>query len=95
MSQIIVEVGKQMDGATFQLSPQTRAMLSSRSSQRLPTSSIFVSYGSKQALGTMHDPMLSHIVALLTGLSDSQIRELGFSVVNPADSEILFESSSD
>lgn len=94
MSQIVVEVGKQMDGTTFQLSPQTRAMLSSRSGERLPTSSIFVS-GSRQTLGTLRDPMLSHIVALLTGLTESQIRELGFSVVNPADSEILFESSSD
>jgi hypothetical protein len=94
MSQIVVEVGKQMDGATFQLSPQTRALLSSRSGQRLPASSIFVS-GAKQALGTMRDPMLSHIVALLTGLTDSQIRELGFSLVNPTDSEVLFESSSD
>ncbi len=86
MSQIVVEVGKQMDGATFQLSPQTRAMLSSRSGQRLPASSIFVS-GAKQALGTMRDPMLSHIVALLTGLTDTQIRELGFSLVNPTDSD--------
>ena len=36
-------------------------------------------------------PFWSHIVALLTGMSETQIRKLGgFSVVSPTDNEVLF-----
>jgi hypothetical protein len=96
MSQIVVEVGKQMDGATFQLSPHTRVTLASEPGKQLPASSVFVSYESRHDFESAHGPFWSHIVALLTGLSEDQIRQMGgFSVVSPTDDEILFESSTD
>jgi hypothetical protein len=96
MSQIVVEVGKQIDGATFQLSPQTRASLASATGKQLPAASIFVSYGTRRNFDTAHGPLWSHIVALLTGLSDVQIHRMGgFSIVSPTDNEILYESGSD
>ena len=96
MSQIVVEVGKQMDGATFQLSPQTRATLASKTGRQLPASSIFVSYETRKSAEAMQGPLWGHIVALLTGLSEDQIHKMGgFSIVSPTDDEILFESSTD
>lgn len=93
MSGIVVEIGKQMNGATFQLSPQTRVALAETTGRQLPTSSVFVSYDTKSNFEAMHGPFWSHIVALLTGMSDDQIRRLGgFSVVSPTDNEVLFES---
>ena len=94
MSTIIVEIGKQMDGATFQLSPQTRTALATQTGRQLLTSSIFVSYDTKRDFEAMHGPFWSHIVALLTGMSEDQIRKMGgFSVVSPTDDQVLFESS--
>lgn len=96
MSQIVVEVGKQMEGATFQLSPHTRVALSSETGKQLPAASIFVSYDAKHDFDSAQGPFWNHIVALLTGLSEDQIRKMGgFSVVSPAGDEILFESGSD
>ena len=94
MSAIVVEIGKQMNGATFQLSPQTRVALAAQTGKQFPASSIFVAYDTKRNSEAMHGPFWSHIVALLTGMSDDQIRKLGgFSVVSPTDNEVLFESS--
>jgi hypothetical protein len=95
MSQIIVEVGKQMDGATFQLSPQTRALLALQTGRQFPASSVFVSYGTRSDFQAAHGPLWEHIVAILTGLTEAQIREMGFSVVSPTDSQVLFDSGSD
>jgi hypothetical protein len=94
MSAIVVEIGKQMNGATFQLSPQTRVALAAQMGTQLPTSSVFVAYDPRGSSEQMRGPFWSHIVALLTGMSDDQIRGLGgFSVVSPTDDEVLFESS--
>jgi hypothetical protein len=96
MAQIVVEVGKQMDGATFQLSPQTRASLASQTGKQLPAASIFVSYDTRKDLEKTQGPHWGHIVALLTGLSEDQILRMGgFTILSPTDNEILFESSSD
>jgi hypothetical protein len=96
MAQIVVEVGKQMDGATFQLSPQTRATLASKTGRSFPASSIFVSYETPKKADGVQGPLWGHIVALLTGLSEDQIHKMGgFSVVSPTDDEILFESGTD
>ena len=94
MSAIVVEIGKQMNGATFQLSPQTRVALAAQTGKQLPASSVFVSYDPRSNSEAKNGPFWSHIVALLTGMSEAQIRKLGgFSVVSPTDNEVLFESS--
>src|SRR5262245_32191647 len=94
MSAIVVEIGKQMNGATFQLSPQTRVALAEQTGKQLPASSVFVSYDTRSSSETKNGPFWSHIVALLTGMSEAQIRKLGgFSVESPTDNDVLFESS--
>lgn len=93
MSSIVVEVGKQMNGATFRLSPKTEAMLASRIPNWSPASSIFVSFDTQWNFERLHDPMWAQIVMLLTGLSEQQIQDLGgFSFVSPTDKAVVFES---
>ncbi len=94
MAKIIVEVGKQMDGMTFRLSPKTKIALSSRpQSQPLP-SSVFVSYDTKSDFEQIHEPLSEYIVMILTGLHERQIAKLGgFQFVLRPNDEILFDSN--
>ena len=57
MSKIVVEVGKQMDGVTFRLSPKTRAFLSSRFGNLPSPSSVFVSYETASNFEHYHGPL--------------------------------------
>jgi len=91
---IVVAVGKQSNGATFQLTPKTRATLESRFPDWSPTpSSVFVSSSRQWDFERMNDPMWTQIVMLLTRLSEDQIQDLGgFKFLDPVDQEIFFES---
>jgi hypothetical protein len=90
---IVVAVGKQSNGATFQLTPKTRAMLESRFPGWSPTpSSVFVSSSRQWDFERMNDPMWIQIVMLLTRLSEDQIQDLGgFKFVSPADDQVVYE----
>ncbi|MFY9820235.1 MAG: hypothetical protein WAM82_02565 [Thermoanaerobaculia bacterium] len=93
MSPIVIEVGKQMNGATFRLSPKTEAMLASRIPNWSPASSIFVSFDTQWDFDRLHGPMWTQIAMLLTGLSEEQIQDLGgFVFMTPTDKEVVFES---
>ena len=94
MSKIVVEVGRQMDGATFRLSPKTREFLSSRFKNLPPPSSVFVSHeqasDSEKYFGSLGD----HLPMILTGLGENDLKELGgFEFVSPVDGKIVFEST--
>jgi hypothetical protein len=92
---IVVAVGNQGNGAAFQLTPKTRAMLEERfPGWTAAPSSVFVSYSRQWDFKRMHDPMWAQIVMLLTRLSEEQIGELGgFKFVSPADDdEIVYAS---
>ena len=90
---IVVAVGKQSNGATFQLTPKTRGMLESRFPGWSPTpSSVFVSSSRQWDFERMNDPMWVQIVMLLTRLSEGQLQDLGgFRFVSPAD-QVVYES---
>ncbi len=93
MPKIVVEVGKQMDGATFCLSPKTRAFLRSRFKDSPSPSSVFVSYATASDLEHYRGPLWEHVVMILTGLNEKQLSELGgFEFVTPMDGKVLFES---
>jgi hypothetical protein len=93
MGKIIVDVGKQMDGMTFRLSPRTRLALSSHSHGQSLPASVFVSYDTQLDLKASHDLIWKHVVMMLTGLTEKQITKLGgFKFVTPPDNEILFEA---
>jgi len=93
MPEIIVDVGRQMDGATFRLSPKTRVMLAGRNLGKPLATSVFVTFDTKEAFERKHGSMWNHIVEMLTGLTKDKIEELGgFRFEDPADREVLFES---
>jgi hypothetical protein len=91
---IEVVVGKQSNGATFQLTPKTRAVLESRFPGWSSTpSSVFVSSSRQWDFERMQDPMWAQIVMLLTRLNERQIQELGgFTFVRPGSREVIYES---
>src|SRR5262249_47051225 len=95
-SQIVIEVGEQGNGTTFQLSPQTRALLQARGLPRPVASSLFVSHETRRdyersALHEIYGPLLTQVATFLTGLSEAEVHKLGFRFVDPADSAVLFE----
>jgi hypothetical protein len=93
MTPIVVEVGKQRNGATFRLSPKTEVRLASRIPDWSPASSIFVSFDTSWDFDRLHGPMWTQIAMLLTGLSEEQIQSLGgFIFMIPTDKEVVFES---
>jgi hypothetical protein len=93
MPEIIIDVGRQMDGATFRLSPQTSARLTAQKLGHPLASSIFVTFTTKEAFERDSGSMWTQIAMLLTGLAADQIKELGgFRFVDPTDREVLFES---
>lgn len=92
MTQIIVEVGKQRDGATFQLSPRTRVLLRDLDPEGAPASSVFLTFDTRKAFSNPQVPWWKHVVLLLTGFSPEQLHRLGgFRFVDPADSEVLYQ----
>jgi len=92
---IVVAVGDQGNGATFQLTPETRRMLESR----LPgwsrgPSAVFLAAERRWDFKLMRGPMWAQVVMLLTGLTEDQVRDLGgFTFVIPeGDDEVVYES---
>src|SRR5208282_5864162 len=94
MPKIIVDVGEQMNGTTFSLSPKTRAFLSPHFRNVVPPSSVFVSHETASNFENYHGPLWEHIAMILTGLSEKQLKELGgFEFVTPVGGKVWFESA--
>lgn len=94
MSKIVIEVGEQMDGATFRLSPKTRVFLSSRFKNLRPPTSVFVSNETASDFEHYYGPLREHLVMILTGLGESDLQKVGeVEFVTPAEGKVLFESS--
>jgi hypothetical protein len=91
---IVVAVGKQSNGATFQLTPKAEMMLRSRMpGWSSAPNSVFISFDRPWDFESMRDPMWIQIVMLLTRLNEQQLEELGgFTFVDPVDHEVFFES---
>ena len=91
---IVVAVGKQSNGAAFELTPKTQEMLKARIPNWSPAPNIvFVSYHRQWDFERMQDPMWAQIVMLLTRLNEQQIQELGgFTFIDPVEHEVFFES---
>ena len=93
MPKIIIEVGEQMNGATFRLSPKTRVFLSSRFKNIRPPTSIFVSNETASDFEHYYGPLREHLVMILTGLPESDLQTVGaVEFVDPADGRVLLES---
>jgi hypothetical protein len=93
MAKIVIDVGEQMDGATFRLSPKTRVFLSSRFKNLRPPTSVFVSNEVRSDFERYYGPLREQLVMILTGLRESDLQEVGeVEFVDPADGKVLLES---
>jgi hypothetical protein len=88
--EIVVEVGEQMNGATFSLSPKTRAYFRSSGYSLPGVSNLFVSNDTRKAFEQMYGPMAPQIVSILTGLPEAEILRSGYSFVDPTTEHVLF-----
>jgi len=94
MSKIVIEVGEQMDGATFRLSPKTRVFLCSRFKNLRPPTSVFVSKEIASDFEHYYRPLREHLVMILTGLPESDFQRVGgVEFVTPEDGKVLFGSN--
>ena len=97
---IVVDVGKQMTGATFLLNVRTKKMLKAQTPDWTPPCDRlflgFDKYWEKPwNWDRIPDPMWTQIVTFLTGLSEKQIQDLGgFAFIIPShkQEEVVFES---
>lgn len=94
---IVVDVGRQANGATFLLNHRTEAMLASQIPGWIPPCDrVFLGFDQHWVKPWDWDriqaPMWSQIVTFLTGLSEKQIQGLGgfIFIVHP-DEEVVFE----
>jgi type III secretory pathway lipoprotein EscJ len=82
--EIRIRVGKQKNGVTYELDPETRAQLWDRFSGDLPpSSSVFVSHDTKENFETVHGSIQNHVAGILTGLSSDEIDRV----------EVIFEDA--
>lgn len=94
---IVVDVGRQANGATFLLNPRTEAMLASQfPGWAPPCDRVFLGFDKHWIKpwdwDRIQDPMWAQIVTFLTGLSEKQIQDLGgFAFIVQPDEEVLFE----
>ena len=91
---IVVAVGKQSNGAVFQLTSGTEALLEAHVSDWSPIpNSVLISHDRPWDFGCMDDPMWTQIVMLLTRLNEQKIEELGgFTFLDPVSKETFKES---
>ena len=88
LERITVWVGKDWDGFTFRLRPQTRVMLRSRFPDADMLPQISISFDMKSGFEAIHGPIYRHVLELLTGLSAEEINSIGGGVFVNAVTEL-------
>ena len=91
-----IDVGRQRDGWTFQLSPKAKQILRGKVPEPVLKTSVFVGYDTKSDFEFFHGPVWEHVAMLLTRLSPDQLAQLGgyFFVDRSGNDEILFSQPS-
>ena len=77
MSTIVINIGRQSDGCTYQLNPRSRVEIQSQFPGVHPAPTVFVGYESQSDFEQIHGPMWKQVAMMLTGLSWEQIEEMG------------------
>ncbi len=77
MSTIVINIGRQSDGCTYQLNPKSRNEIQKKFPSVRAAPTIFVGYETQSDFENLHGPMWKQIATLLTGLSWEQIEEMG------------------
>jgi hypothetical protein len=89
---IHVRVGRQRNGTTYELAPESRAALAKRASTELPSaSSVFISHETQDHVELTYGPVWKHVVGILTGLTTDEIEEVDRIIFeDPQTSDTLF-----
>ena len=86
MAAILINIGRQSDGCTYQLYPRSRLEIGRRFPGVRPAPSVFVGYEAQSEFESSHGPMWQQIAMLVTGLSVGQMQEMGgVKLYDPAD----------
>ena len=84
MAQLLVNVGKQMQGYTFRLQPLSRRWIVDQFPDAPRVASVFISVDTKKDFSTVHPNIMTQVFTLLTGLDQEELKTLdGLSVFEP------------
>src|SRR5205807_4035743 len=94
---ITVWVGKDWDGFTFRLRPETKRLVKDLQPKtksfaggkepELPMSQVSISFDEKKGFEALHGPVYTYILEMLTGLSEEEIEKLGGAIFRDAKTE--------
>ena len=76
MAQVLVGVGKQMQGYTFRLQPRSRIWLVEQFPDAPRVESLFISVDTKGDSFTVHPNIMNQVFTLLTGLDQEELKSL-------------------
>lgn len=74
---ILISIGKQADGCTYELHPRSWKEISDKYSHARQVPSVFVGYKTREEFEELHGPMWKQIAMALTGLTWSQLEKMG------------------
>ena len=76
MAQLLVNVGKQMQGYTFRLQPRSRRWIVDKFPYAPRVASVFISVDTKKDFSTVHPNIMTQVFTLLTGLDQEELKTL-------------------
>lgn len=77
MGTILINIGRQSDGCTYQLHPRSSDEIRSRFPRARPVPSVFIGYETQAEFEELHGPIWRQVALMLTGLSWEQIEAMG------------------
>ncbi len=77
MEPLIIQIGRQRDGCTYQLHPSSRVQLKKTFPKARPVPSVFIGYDTQSDFEVLHGPLWKQVATMLTGLSWKRIENLG------------------
>lgn len=77
MAMILINIGRQSDGCTYQLHPRSSDEIRSRFPHARPVPSVFIGYEAQAEFEALHGPNWRQVALMLTGLSCEQIEAMG------------------
>lgn len=95
MDNLTIEVGTQPDGSTFRLGPQSRVGLEKMLDRTLPATSIFIATDTNASFEHLHGSIQNHVLALLTGMSESEVESFEIEFIDPVTRAVLHTSASE
>lgn len=89
---LTILVGRQSDGCTYQLDPQSRRRLAAHAPEAFRAPLVFVGYETQADFERAHGPLWSQIAQLLSGLSEMALRAMGgFTLYDPERETTVYE----